>query len=176
MQFSCKYLKIHLHMQTYPQGLAGTQLFQHTVLTAFPTGVSCATKIVPLFTHFPQVEASLPSLDRPSAVPYPKVPTHFSRFLLWPSFHPGFFSHTTPSPFSSLLIPLSSCLPRFSPSFAITVSSQFNRFPQLTAPLPVPGLRLPSTAQSRHPSTTTSSVPTPPQSGGSAQPAGDGAS
>lgn len=163
-------------MQTYPQGLASTQLFKHTVQTAFPTGVPCATKTVPLFTHFPQVEASPPSLDRSSSVPLPEGSYPFLTFSPLAFFPSGFFSHTTPSPFSSLLIPLSSCLPRFSPSFAITVSSRSNRFPQLTVPLPVPGLRLPSNVQSLHPSTTTSPVTTPTQSGGSAQPAGDRAS
>lgn len=127
--------------------------------------MSCAAKIVPLFAHFTQLNPLYP----PSVIrPLPKVPARLSRFLFWPSSHPGFFFHTTPSPLSSLPS-------RVSPLSNTTVSSRFNRFPQLTAPLLVPGLRLPGNAQSPHPSTATlhPRYYPPLRPGGSAQPAGD---
>lgn len=129
--------------------MAGTQLFQHTVLTAFLTVVSREAKRVPLFTRFPQIEPSLPSLCGLS-------PSR--RFL--PISH-AFSLGLLPILVSSLALPLPlyphflfSLLPasRVSPLFDTTVSSRSNRFPQLTAPPPVPGLRLPSNAQSGHPS------------------------
>lgn len=130
-------------MQTYPQGLAGNQLFQHTVLAAFLTVMLRAAMIVPLFTHFAHVE------------PSPSSHCHLSslgRFL--PISH-DFSSGLLPILVSLLTYPSSSSssisfLPasRLSPLSDTTASSRSNRFLRLTAPLPVLGFQAASTEQS----------------------------
>lgn len=111
VQFSCRYLKIHLHMQTYPQGLAGNQLFQHTVLAAFLTMMLCAAKIVPLFIHFPHVEPSFSSPCHLSPFGRFLPISHYFSFGLLPIL---ISLHTYPSSSSSSLNLLPSSLPRFS--------------------------------------------------------------
>lgn len=159
-------------MRTYPQGLAGNQLFRHTVLAAFLTVMLCAAKIVPLFTHFPHMEPSFSSRCHLSP---------FGRFL--PISHDFSFGLlpilvlllTVPSSssFSLNLLPSSLpslFLPSLTPRFLHGPTGFFGSPPLCQFWV----LRGPAQSSPRILSPITTPAATPPRPGGSAQPAGDG--